>query len=324
MSETSAAAASATWLRFEATVRDAESGEIASAEAFAAGAAGLEECDGREPGTVRLVIYTPVFLAPAVRDAVAAVAGVDAVGEVEACPPVDWAGAWRDGLEPLVISRELVVRPSCTPHVLAPGQSEVVIDPGQAFGTGGHESTRLALDLLAALPRPLRTGARVLDVGAGSGVLALAALRLGASEALGVDIDPVTVAVARSNALANGLGERARFVAGSLDAAEGMQFDLVLANLLKRELLPLLPGIARCAGPGARILSSGLLASEAEEVLARCREVGFEPVSSRERTDASGTAWIGLELAHRHAASMPAGCQSAGSRATGFGPRRAE
>jgi ribosomal protein L11 methyltransferase len=283
-------------LRFWVEARDAEAGEIAAAEAFAAGAVGLEEREGGEPDAVMLLIYVPVPQAEAVRAAVAAASGVRRVGAAEPCPPVDWARAWREGLAPIVVSEELVVRPSFAAHELRSGQSELVIDPGQAFGTGGHESTRLALELLAALPRSLRAGASALDIGTGSGVLALAALRLGAASVVGFDVDPVAVAVARENALCNGLAGRVCFFAGTLDALVSRRFDLVLANLLKRELLPLLPAISRHVRPGTHVLVSGLLAAEAEEVLAGLAKLGLRRVDSRERRDASGTAWIGLDL----------------------------
>jgi len=276
---------------------DAEAAEIAAAEAFAAGAVGLEEREGGEPDAVMLLIYAPAPQAEAVRAAVAAASGVRVVGAAEPCPAVDWVEAWREGLVPIVISAELVVRPSSAAHELRPGQSELVIDPGQAFGTGSHESTRLALELLAALPRSLRVGASVLDIGTGSGVLALAALRLGAASVVGFDVDPVAVAVARENALRNGLAGRVCFFAGILDALVSRRFDLVLANLLKRELLPLLPAIAGRVRPGTHVLISGLLAAEGEEVLAGLAKAGLRRVGSRERRDESGTLWIGLDLA---------------------------
>lgn len=273
-----------------------EAAEIASAEAFAAGAAGIEEREGEGPGAITLLVYAPEARAESVRAAVAAVAGIRRVSAAEVCPALDWAAAWRAGLGPIVVSEALVVRPSFAPHVLAPGQQELEIDPGQAFGTGGHESTRLALELLAALPRAVREGASVLDVGTGSGVLALAALRLGAARAVGLDLDPVAVRVARENALQNGLAEPLLLLAGSLDALAPRRFDLVLANLLKRELLPLVPALLRHVRPGSRVVVSGLLCEEAEEVLARLGAAGLRRIASRERRDGSGTAWLGLEL----------------------------
>lgn len=281
-------------LRVEA--RNAAAAELAAAEAFAAGALGLEERAGNEPGSVLLLIYARAPQAQAVRAAASGVQGAHAASADEPCAPVDWTDAWRAGLSPIVVSDELVVRPSCSTARLAAGQSEIVIDPGQAFGTGGHESTRLALDLLAALPRSLRRGARVLDVGTGSGVLALAALRLGAAWTLGVDLDRVAVAVALENARRNGLAARAAFVAGSLAGLAPRPFDIVVANLLKRELLPILSLLVRHAHSGTRIVVSGLLGAENEDVRARLDGAGLRVGATRERVDASGTAWLGLDL----------------------------
>jgi len=293
----SAASDTATCLRFRVDARDAESAEIAAAEAFAAGASGLEELDAEEPGSVTLLVYAPAPQAERVRAAVAAAAGVRAVARAEVCPAVDWSAAWRAGLAPIVVSPELVVRPSFTPHALAPGQAEIEIDPGQAFGTGGHESTRLALELLAALAPARRAGASVLDVGTGSGVLALAALRLGAGRVVAIDVDPAAVAVARENARRNGLGERLLLVAGSLDALAPLRFDVVVANLLKRELLPLVPALMRHVHRESRVLLAGLLATEQAEILRAFEAAGLHRVGVRLRRDASEAAWLGLELA---------------------------
>lgn len=274
----------------------AEAAERVVAEAFAAGASGLEEREGSRAGAITLLVYVPAPQAEAVRTALASVAGVRTVSTTERVVDVDWSQAWRAGLAPIVVSEELVVRSSGVCHTLTPGQAELEIDPGQAFGTGGHESTRLSLDLLAGLPRSLRAGMRALDVGTGSGVLALAALRLGARQAVGVDVDAVAVAVARENAARNGLEGQLTLIAGSLEALRAERFDLILANLLKRELLPLLPALPRYAGPGTRLVVSGLLTEEGDEVRDGLAAVGFRFERSRELRDASGTAWLGLLL----------------------------
>lgn len=296
MSELSARAASREFVCLRVEACNAVAGEIAAAEAFDAGALGIEERAGAVAGSVCLLIYAPSMQAEAVGAAVAAVAGARMMDAPERCAPVDWAGAWQAGLEPIVISEQLVVRPSVRPVRLDPGQEEVVIDPGQAFGTGGHESTRLALELLAALPHATRSNARVLDVGSGSGVLALAALRLGASFALGVDIDRTATAVAMENARRNGLADRVTFVAGSLEGLAPHRFDVVVANLLERELLPLVPLLVRHVRPQSRLLLSGLLATRREAVCARLAGAGFTALATRERVDTSGTAWLGIDL----------------------------
>src|SRR5262249_18285588 len=139
-----------------------------------------------------------------VRDALASALG-DAVevAQPQPEPEVDWSTAWRSGLEAIEISPRLMVRPPFAKAELQSGQACVVIEPGQAFGTGGHSSSRLALELLDALERERVEGARVLDVGCGSGVLALAALALGARSAVGFDRDLLAVRAARANAHEN-------------------------------------------------------------------------------------------------------------------------
>ncbi|HSJ96456.1 MAG TPA: 50S ribosomal protein L11 methyltransferase, partial [Myxococcota bacterium] len=155
--------------------------ERAAAEAWEAGAAGFEE---RDDGS--LIAYAPAARAEAVRAALAAALGAGAVGAVEPEPARDWPETWKEGLRPLVVSPRLVVRPPFAAFPLAPGQREVVIEPRQAFGTGAHATTALALEALdEALAA--RSRARVLDVGCGSGVLALAALALGAAGAVACD-----------------------------------------------------------------------------------------------------------------------------------------
>jgi ribosomal protein L11 methyltransferase len=211
----------------------------------------------------------------------------------ERAPDDDWSLRWREGLGVVRISPRLAVRP---PFVADDGAGGAVlqIDPGQAFGTGGHASTRLALALLDALPDAHRCGARVLDVGTGSGVLALAALALGAAQAVGFDLDPVAVHEARRNAAANGLGGRCLLFAGTASALGGASFDLVLANLLRREVTPLLGGIASSLRPGGHAVFSGLLATERAAFGRALRGAGLRVVGSREETDGTGDAWLGL------------------------------
>lgn len=277
---------------------DTASAERVSADTFAAGASGLEERAVEGGGTAaELWVYAPRAHAAAVHAAVAALSA-GAAGAVrclgaERAPDEDWSQRWREGLGVVRISPRLSVRP---PFVASDGGGGVslVIDPGQAFGTGGHASTRLALALLEALPRPALRGARVVDVGTGSGVLALAALALGAASAVGFDLDAVAVHEARRNAASNGLAERARFFAGPIAAVHGALFDVALANLLRTELIPVLPALAAALRPGGHAAFSGLLASERGEVEAALAAVGLAVSNVREEPDPSGDAWLGL------------------------------
>ena len=275
-------------MRIEAT-RDRA--EAIAAEAFAAGASGLEE---RENGDrIVLLVYAPAARAEAVRAAALAVAGDATVARAEPVATRDWPETWKEGLAPIVISSRLVVRPPFAAHPLGNGQREVVIEPRQAFGTGAHGSTALALALLDARLATSR-GGRVLDVGAGSGVLAIAARKLGATFALACDLDPIAARETRENAAANGVAVAS--FAGSLDALgpRAGRFELVVANLISSEVRPILaPLAARVAERGALVLS-GLLASEREAFVALLAAQQLRVVDSRSETDARGDAWLAL------------------------------
>ena len=273
-----------------------ELAERAAAEAFDAGATGLEERDAG--GITELWIYAPTPAVTAVERALAALARESGellqVAGPEPAPDEDWSVRWREGLGTVRISARLAVRP---PFVAPDGGPALVVDPGQAFGTGGHASTRLALEWIDALPEAVLRGARVLDAGTGSGVLALAALQLGAERAVGFDLDPVAVREARGNAAANGLAARAQFVAGpvaALAAPAAPRFDLVLANLLRSEVLPILPDLAARLRPGGHAVLSGLLVAEREEMAAALARAGLRITGAREEHDTAGDSWLGL------------------------------
>jgi ribosomal protein L11 methyltransferase len=172
----------------------------------------------------------------------------------------DWVRLSQSQFEPLRISDKLWIVPS---WAIAPDARAVnlVLDPGIAFGTGSHPTTRLCLQWLE---RMIRGGERVLDYGCGSGILAIAALRLGAGKALGVDVDPLALAAARANAARNQVD--ARFI--DSETASDFQADLVAANILANPLMLLAPLLAGYLGQGGRIALSGILEAQAEEVMA--------------------------------------------------------
>lgn len=291
MSGSSRTKSSAGFSCLEVSVADTAVAERVAAEAFEAGALGLEERDEGDGITLRL--YTVQERVAELRGALAAACGAQVTfGAAEPLSAVDWSQAWKDGLEPVIVSPRLVVRPSfCAP--VAGSAAEVVIDPGQAFGTGGHASTRLALEWVDALA-PSLPGARVLDAGCGSGVLALAALRLGAQQALGFDLDPLAPAAALENAQANGLAGRLQVFTGPLDALSGPPFDLVLANMLSSEFLPLAAGLAAQTAAQGAVVFSGLLAEEREKVAAALAAAGLRVVEERGQRDPNGDLWLAL------------------------------
>lgn len=203
-------------------------------------------------------------------------------GEWQEAEERDWQAEWKASLRPVQAGRITIVPPWLqgeVPH----GQLPLIIDVGMAFGTGHHETTRMAVE---ALGETELAGKRVLDVGTGSGVLAIAAVRLGASRALGVDLDPVTIPAARDNARANDLdpdGDRLRFVEGTLSDVQDGPFDVIVANLYA-ELHDLLMDQYRSAivadGP---LLLTGILQSKLDVVLKALEREGFSHV--RTRTD---------------------------------------
>ncbi|MBW2387172.1 MAG: 50S ribosomal protein L11 methyltransferase [Deltaproteobacteria bacterium] len=273
-----------------------EAADRITAECWDAGAAGIEERSLSQG--ILLLIYAAGSVLKAVVDA-ATVAGGRIDGEPQPVEDLDWSQSWKQGLEAIEISPRLVVRPSFVECKLREGQCEIVIDPGQAFGTGGHASTHLILQWLDVLSPELGEDTRVLDVGTGTGVLALAALALGAGRAVGFDLDPRAVIEARVWAERNGYANRLSLFTGGIESLLARPFDLVLANLLRRELLPIVPALSECVGERGRVVLSGLLAEEQERVEEAMKPHGFETLGVRFVHDSTGDHWVSLLMA-RH------------------------
>lgn len=204
-------------------------------------------------------------------------------------PHQDWNRQWAQSVKPLRVGRRIVIRPSWEPVAISSGQLEIILDPKQAFGTGHHATTRMLLEWLEDL---IVGGETVLDVGAGSGILAMAALKLGARSAIGVENDPVAVECAREYSHDNRFGPELELVCGTLETlGAGLRVDLVLANLDRQTLLSVVEELAPYGLAGARLLFSGLLVDQEEEVLARYASRGLYRTARRERD-----GWVALEL----------------------------
>lgn len=187
-----------------------------------------------------------------------------------------WEREWLKDFRPMRFGRRLCVAPAGQrPDVPTPVILE--LDPGLAFGTGTHATTALCLEWL---DEQIQGGERVLDYGCGSGILALAALKLGARAALAFDIDPQALTATRENAAKNGLASRVD-VAERVEAVTGT-FDIVLANILAGPLVELAPRLARLARPGGEIVLAGLLTRQAAEV-AQAYEAWFDIDPKAER-----------------------------------------
>ena len=199
----------------------------------------------------------------------------------------DWNKVWAESVKPLWIGRHLLIRPSWKTVEARPGQIEIVLDPKQAFGTGHHATTRM---LLEWLEEDIRGGESVLDVGTGSGLLAMASLRLGAFLVVGIDHDPIAIECARESAEQNRFGPELSFQCGELkDRFQGQRFDLVIANLDRQTLLDLAERLADCVQ--TKLLVSGLLRDQREEVKAAFETVGLYPGRSREQD-----GWLAMEF----------------------------
>ena len=177
----------------------------------------------------------------------------------------DWAEKWKENYRPLRVGRRLVVAPAWLAHEAGPGDLLVRLDPGMAFGTGTHPTTQLCL---AALEAKLRSGDTVLDLGTGSGILAIAAAKLGAAWVLALDVDAEAVRAAGENVVTNGVGDVVRVEQGSL--ARGLEigpWDLVICNILASVIVKLFAdGLAQTVAPGGALILSGILEYQAEEV----------------------------------------------------------
>lgn len=177
-----------------------------------------------------------------------------------------WRDAWKEHYKPYAIAEGLVVRPPWEAYEAKPGEHVLELEPGRAFGTGLHETTRLVARSIKAHEAEVKGGI-ALDVGCGSGILALVAIALGAERAVAVDNDPEAVDVTRENAARNGLTDRVE--ATTTDIADlTLEAPLVLANIEARVLVPMAPELKRRVSPGGLLLLSGILAPQKDEVLA--------------------------------------------------------
>ena len=257
-----------------------------------------DELAAREDPSAPYVITAHLIEAPDAADQVEATEralwhlqafGLRPVGplRVRAVDDADWIDAWKRHYVAQRIGRVVIV-PSWAEEDLRPGEVTIRLDPGMAFGTGLHPTTRGCLELLQAVePVP----DRVLDVGCGSGILALAALRLGAASAVGIDTDALAVTAARENAERNGLADRFEAREGTLPATADEHYPLVLANLVAVVLVELAGPLAAHLAPGGTLLASGIIQPRASEVEDAMRAAGLA-VAER-RLDGE---WVSLRL----------------------------
>ena len=192
----------------------------------------------------------------------------------------DWANAWKAFYKPLRVGRHLVVTPPWETPALEDGDRVLTIDPGMAFGTGSHPTTQLCL---AALEDYVQPGQRVADIGAGSGILAIAAAKLGASEVVATDTDPLAVRIAGDNAHSNGVRVQTQ------EAPPTGTYDLVVANILADVIIGMAEGLAGWVAPGGILIASGIIDTREADVRFAVEGEGFSPLETRREGE-----WVAL------------------------------
>lgn len=202
--------------------------------------------------------------------------------------PKDWTEEWKKGYETRKVGRRFVIVPSWKTY--RPKRNEVVVtmDPGMAFGTGLHPTTKLCL---LALEKYLKTGEVVLDVGTGSGILLIAAVKLGAGHVTAFDIEPEAVEIAKQNAIQNGVSDRVTLHTGTLKelGPKIPTADLILVNILAYTIIRLLPELKSRLRPGGRLVTSGILSEFRGDVETAMKEQGFEIIESLQEED-----WVAI------------------------------
>jgi ribosomal protein L11 methyltransferase len=202
----------------------------------------------------------------------------------------DWAESWKSHFHPVRVGRRFVIKPSWRDYTPTPTDVVIEIDPGLAFGSGLHPTTQLCLKILEDMPLAGRT---LFDVGTGSGILALAALKLGAAQVRAVDIDDIAVRVTQENFERNGYslsrGRIGEVAVGSAADTGGQQWDIVVANILANTIIELLPDLKAALAPDGSLILSGIIAEQEASVTAAATAQGLHLSDRRVEED-----WVAL------------------------------
>lgn len=190
----------------------------------------------------------------------------------------DWANSWKKYYKPTRVGKSIIIKPTWEDYTPEADEIVVNMDPGMAFGTGTHETTALCL---AALDELVKGGERVLDIGTGSGILAIAALKLGAAGAEGVDIDPMCVRTAGENAKLNGVDGKLKVLVGDLSDKAIGKYDIITANIVANAILHLAPCVPALLAEGGTFIASGIIDAREEEVCAGLAAAGLKVAEVR-------------------------------------------
>lgn len=201
----------------------------------------------------------------------------------------DWANEWKQYFHVTHVGKSIVIKPSWEDYVAAKGEYVIEIDPGMAFGTGTHHTTNMCMERLEAILQP---GSTVFDVGTGSGILAIAAILLGAGRVKAVDIDPVAVKVAKENVAVNHLDNKIEVSEGDLLHGTEGKADLIIANIIADIIVLLLPDIPQKLNAGGVFLASGIIEERVEDVERVAQKVGLKLTACDHRG-----GWVVMQFA---------------------------
>lgn len=205
-------------------------------------------------------------------------------------PSQDWNAQWARQVQPIRIGQRVRIRPSWEPASTNPPDIDLIIDPKQAFGTGHHATTQLLTEWLESV---IKGGETLLDIGTGTGILAMVAIRLGAKHAFGFDCDAQAIDCAQEYACTNEFGEELEFRVATLDQCPLSSWDVIVANVDRRTLLGMVGQLNAFLSPKGKLFLSGLLVEDREEISAAFSSHGWRVQESRIQEE-----WLALQLIH--------------------------
>lgn len=188
----------------------------------------------------------------------------------------DWENNWKKYYKPVKVGEKIVIKPIWEEYKEASGELVVELDPGMAFGTGTHETTRMCIK---ALEKYIKPESMVFDIGTGSGILAIAAAKLGAAKVIGVDLDPVAVNSAKENVKYNNV-ENIEILHGNLLDVVSGKADIIVANIIADIIILILSDVKKCINSGGYFISSGIIKARKDDVVEKLKEAGFEIIET--------------------------------------------